>query len=80
MLAINGYSNGESIVALEDIPLKGKVIITFVEEEKPRLLRDELTPEQLVRFEKSVHQLDNGQSIPHEEVMARAKAKKWLIK
>jgi len=39
---------------------------------------DELTPEQQQRLHESVKQADNGQTIPHEEVIQ--KAKEWLSK
>jgi hypothetical protein len=40
--------------------------------------REELTPEQLKRLEKSLQQCDEGKTIPHEEVQKRIK--EWLTK
>ena len=37
---------------------------------------DDLTPEQQQRLRVSIKQVDNGQTIPHDEV--KQKAKEWL--
>lgn len=44
----------------------------------PDEITDELTPEQRQRLERSLEQVKNGETLPHEEVMA--KAKQWLTK
>lgn len=44
----------------------------------PDEITDELTPEQRQRLERSLEQVKNGETLTHEEVMA--KAKQWLTK
>jgi len=80
MLAIKGVYDGEHIQPLEDIPShkRGQVIITFIEDEEPIPLKDELTAEQYERLQASRQQVKKGKTVSHEEAMERIKT--WVTR